>query len=523
MNVFLKRTDDDYYGVKEYILPVVQAAIKSATYLEILCMILNTYDTYTEHISNDVSKALKLYGNLKKEDMSEAELQNYADFSQKLYDLYWTIVDDEFGKEIFKANQDLCNKHKLKLVENRLGRYRGILFEEVVAAMVEERFQEGDFQKGCKIRIDGTWIRIGYDTGNSKHKETFDVAGWKNDLFYGEFYECKVNPERFTEENYRLFEMLWKELEQHFNIQYILALVSSETKEKVKKHCSVVVIGAGTAGLEAACTAAEVGCTTFLLEKKDVLGGLATEISKIPDKKRLYDFPKYLINRAEKLENLYIFKNTEATVDLVKSLKPSLIINATGSSPLLPPIKGLHDVMAKEDSKVFSILDMINNIDNYPEDLNGKKVVIIGGGAVGLDVAEFFAPRNAECSIVEMAPVIGNRIDPVSKVGTFDLLNKHGVKQLTSTKLLEVKDNSFLVEYADGKLDELEFDYGFVCLGMRSNNPVLEALKEEYSDTNIEVISIGDSVRARRIIEGVEEGRNIINTLTKHDFLDIYV
>ena len=122
MNVFLKRTDDDYYGVKEYILPVVQAAIKSATYLEILCMILNTYDTYTEHISNDVSKALKLYGNLKKEDMSEAELQNYADFSQKLYDLYWTIVDDEFGKEIFKANQDLCNKHKLKLVENRLGR-----------------------------------------------------------------------------------------------------------------------------------------------------------------------------------------------------------------------------------------------------------------------------------------------------------------------------------------------------------------------------------------------------------------
>ena len=294
-------------------------------------------------------------------------------------------------------------------------------------------------------------------------------------------------------------------------------------KTKVNKPCNVVVIGGGTAGLEAACSAAEVGCTTFLLEKKDVLGGLATEISKIPDKKRLYDFPKYLINRAEKLENLYIFKNTEATVDLVKSLKPSLIVNATGSSPLLPPIKGLHDVMAKEDSKVFSILDMINNIDNYPEDLNGKKVVIIGGGAVGLDVAEFFAPRNAECSIVEMAPVIGNGIDPVSKVGTFDLLNKHGVQQLTSTKLLEVKDNSFLVEYADGKLDELEFDYGFVCLGMRSNNPVLEALKEEYSDTNVEVISIGDSVRARRIIEGVEEGRNIINTLTKHDFLDIYV
>ena len=55
-------------------------------------------------------------------------------------------------------------------------------------------------------------------------------------------------------------------------------------KNPVKKPCNVVVIGAGTAGLEAACTAAEVGCNVTLIEKKDVLGGLATEISKIPDK-----------------------------------------------------------------------------------------------------------------------------------------------------------------------------------------------------------------------------------------------
>ena len=80
-----------------------------------------------------------------------------------------------------------------------------------------------------------------------------------------------------------------------------------------------------------------------------------------------------------------------------------------------------------------------------------------------------------------------------------------------------------MVEQPDGRLEDLEFDYGFVCLGMRSNNPVLEALKEEYCNTNVEIVSIGDSVRARRIIEGVEEGRNIINTLTKHDYLDIYV
>ena len=51
----------------------------------------------------------------------------------------------------------------------------------------------------------------------------------------------------------------------------------SYARNKVKKPCNVVVVGGGTAGLEAACTAAEVGCTVFLLEKKDYLGGLTSK------------------------------------------------------------------------------------------------------------------------------------------------------------------------------------------------------------------------------------------------------
>ena len=81
-----------------------------------------------------------------------------------------------------------------------------------------------------------------------------------------------------------------------------------------------------TAGLEAACTAAEVGCTTFLFEKNDHLGGLAVEISKIPDKKRLRDFPDYLVHRASKLTNLFIFKGQEATLPLIKALHPNIIV-----------------------------------------------------------------------------------------------------------------------------------------------------------------------------------------------------
>lgn len=291
-------------------------------------------------------------------------------------------------------------------------------------------------------------------------------------------------------------------------------------KQKIKKPCNVVVIGGGTAGLEAACTAAEVGCTTFLIEKKPELGGLAAIISKIPDKKRLSDFPNYLIHRASKLKNLFVFKNTEATIDFIRSMNPNIIVNATGSNPLLPPIKGLHDHINKEGGKVASITWMIDHLTDYPEDLTGKKVVVIGGGAVGLDVVEFFAPRGAQVDIVEMMPVIGNGIDPVSKVGTFSLMDKYGVKQRPNTALQEVKADAFTVKNSDGSIEDLPFDYGFVCLGMRANAPILDAVRKEFEDDDVEILNIGDSVRARRIIEGTEEGRNILNTLVKRDYLD---
>ena len=290
-------------------------------------------------------------------------------------------------------------------------------------------------------------------------------------------------------------------------------------KHKIKKPCNVVVIGGGTAGLEAACTAAEVGCTTFLIEKKAELGGLASVISKIPDKKRLGEFPQYLIRRAEKLHNLFVFCNTQATTELVKSLNPDIIVNATGSEPTLPPIRGLHELVDKEDSHVATVLKMIERIPEYPEHMEGRKVVIIGGGAVGLDVMEFFTERGARVSMVEMLPMIGNGLDPVSRCDIHAKLNKYQVEQMVNTMLQEVRNDRFIVKTPQDEIKELPFDYGFICLGMKASTPVLKELEEIFSDTNVEIINIGDSKRARRIIEGTEEGRNILSVLERHDYL----
>ena len=289
-------------------------------------------------------------------------------------------------------------------------------------------------------------------------------------------------------------------------------------KLHVNKNCNVVVIGGGTAGLEAACTAAEVGCNTFLLEKGSELGGLASLISKIPAKNRLADFPHYLMHRAEQLENLYIFTNTEGTPENIRKFHPNIIVSSTGSAPLLPPIAGLKDRIDNEDYDIYSILGMINHINDFPKDLEGKKVVVVGGGAVGLDVVEFFADRNADISIVEMMDQIGRDLDPVSKNDTKAMMKKHNVHQLTKTALLEVKDSSFLVK-GDGEPYELPFEYGFVCLGMRAQGQLYQSLAEEFSSEDVEIMNIGDSQRARRIIDGTQEGRNILTILEQRGYL----
>lgn len=293
-------------------------------------------------------------------------------------------------------------------------------------------------------------------------------------------------------------------------------------KLKVNKNCNVVVIGAGTAGMEAACTAAEVGCNVFLLEKKDHVGGLSSFISNLPSKTRMKDFPKYLETRASKLDNLYTFLNTEANVELIKKFKPNIIVNATGSVPLVPPIKGLKENL--EAGNVSTIFDMINNVidGKYPDDVcNGKKVVVIGGGSVGLDVIEYFAPRGAECTIVDMLPQIGMLADPITKCSMRETHDKYGVKEYVNTALQEVKENSFVVKLPNGEITELAFDLGFNCLGMRANNPLLPELKEAFDDTDVAIYQVGDSVRARRIMEGTMDGRAVLNVLEAHGYLDL--
>ncbi|HEY8891822.1 MAG TPA: NAD(P)/FAD-dependent oxidoreductase [Clostridium sp.] len=300
---------------------------------------------------------------------------------------------------------------------------------------------------------------------------------------------CTVNPDIINEDSYK--------------------------NRTVKKQTNVVVIGGGTAGLEAAGTAAELGCTTFLFEQKPYLGGLAREISKLPDKQRISYFPDYLLNKIKKFSNFTAFTNVKPDVKMIENLNPDIIVNATGSIPLLPPIKGLLERIDKEGETLYSIFGLLDKIEEFKKlDLVGKKIAVIGGGAVGLDVVEFFAERKAKVSIIEMMPMLGRDLDVITKVSMMSIIKEYNVDVNTSTALVEVASDHFKVKKGE-KEENIDFDFGFVCLGMKPVNEGLNELQEYFSEKNVEIINIGDSARARKIMDGVREGSELTLILEK--------
>lgn len=287
---------------------------------------------------------------------------------------------------------------------------------------------------------------------------------------------------------------------------------------KLKNKLKMLVVGGGTTGIEAATTAAEMGVEVQLYEKKSYLGGLAHEIARFADKSRIDDFVTYLNERVKTCDTLDVFLNTELNIDMVTNFKPDLIVNASGATPLLPPIKGLHEVLGKKDRKVFSIFDILNNMDQFQE-FKDKQIVVIGGGAVGLDVVEHYAPNGAaKVSIVEMQDQIGKDLDLVTKISMNEIMNDHGVHQYTNTKLIEVKDNEFIIE-CDGVVEVLPFDLGFICLGMRASAPMIGELEQYACENKIVLKNLGDSKMARRIMEGTREARDIASVLELIDSL----
>ena len=249
---------------------------------------------------------------------------------------------------------------------------------------------------------------------------------------------------------------------------------------EVKKN--VVVIGGGPGGMYAAEMCAKRGHSVTLLEKATELGGHFLVASYPPGKGEISGaIRSFIVNCRE--AGVDIRTNTEATPELVASLKPDAIIIATGSVPLRLPIPGLDTCGCSTAEDVLT-----GKVDT------GKRVLVVGGGMVGCECVEFLTEREHIVDMVEMKPVIGEDIVPEARKYIMANLEKHKVTQRVNARVKQFYADG--VDYVDTVTGEEAsmrgYDSVVLAMGYKSNN----TLEEKLKDLAPQVIVIGEARQA---------------------------
>jgi len=259
----------------------------------------------------------------------------------------------------------------------------------------------------------------------------------------------------------------------------------SETDRK-----TVLIAGAGPAGLEAACVLAEKGHRLKLYEKKSEPGGAFLLASKPPYKSVVYEAIRYRMQCLQKLD-IEINFNQEVDVSIIEDVRPDVVIIATGSMPLYPAFPMKADTLYSPD-EIFS--------GKMPV---GEHVLILGGGIVGCEVADYLADKGYSIHLAEQLPEVATGYHKSRRYYLLERLKKNNVQFILGAKILEVDLPRVRLEI-NGR-EEVHGDYDSViyAIGRCSNNKLKSSLKQ--CALPIEIFTIGDASSPRGALEAIQE------------------
>ena len=258
----------------------------------------------------------------------------------------------------------------------------------------------------------------------------------------GQYRHCAVNPQCYHEKDYPLLPA-----------------------EKPRK---VLVIGGGPGGMTAARTAALRGHDVTLWEKASFLGGNMVAAGAPDFKADVKKFEEYLIRKTRQA-GVKIVLNKKAAAEEVLSSSFDAVILATGSSSVIPRIKGIDgpNVLTANEAMCGSPLT--------------GRVLVIGGGLVGMEAALQFDEIAEKVTVVEAAGEILTTLEENlnNTQALYAMIERSGINIVTSASVTEIGEG-YAVYEKDGASVRLDCDTVVVAVGYHPNNELDVALWDRF-------------------------------------------
>ena len=254
----------------------------------------------------------------------------------------------------------------------------------------------------------------------------------------------------------------------------------------------VAVIGAGPAGLEAALAAKKAGHNVTVYEQGSHAGGQFYQAAIPPSKGELASFIQWQTTQCRK-NDIDIIYNTEVTVALMKEAAPDAIILATGAKLILPPIKGIDHANVCKASDV--LLGKVNP---------GYNCVVIGGGQVGAETANYLGQQLKNVTIIEM---LGGIALDEALAPRWDLLKNLEARKVacyTETTVTEITDNAVLAKKGDTKFT-FAADTVIIATGSVSEC----SLRDDLVNAGFDVKVTGDAKKVGMVLEATSDGYEV--------------
>ena len=294
---------------------------------------------------------------------------------------------------------------------------------------------------------------------------------------------------------------------------------------KTKAPKTVMVVGGGAAGMSAALSAREKGHTVTLYEKGSRLGGQLYLASAPPGRGEFAELAKDLEHQVA-LSAIDVVLDQSVDQNLIEHEKPDAVILATGALPIKPPIPGV------ELPHVVQAWEVLQG-----QALTGRRVVIVGGGAVGVETALYLAEKGTlsaealkfllvnraedpevlyelatrgtkEIVVIEMIAKMGKDIGKTTRWGILQDLSRYKIKTRTTAKALEITETCVRAE-KDGHIEEIPADTVVLAAGAVSYNPLQEFVDKQGIPCKV----IGDAARVALAFDAVHQGFEVGRTV----------